>query len=228
MGGFVVGRLDYMGIVKPAMTLSVSGYREMMRDLRAIEPGLVTEMRREVRRIGNPVRDAIRSGIPKTAPLTNMTNKVGRLSWGTTGGGKVAANKTVLNTRVPRRKAKEGTSLVKIISSSPATVMADMAGRSGRYIGEKPYATGVKSNSMPIVRGKYKGEMGYRYTYRDGTVSGRKHRNTGGQGRGMIQNLGVRPSRFVYPAAAKGIGPARREIALVVNKYIQIVNRNKR
>lgn len=221
------------------LKITVSGYRQMMTDLRRIEPNLVSEMRRKIREIGNPVRDSIRAGIPKTAKLSQMRGEtkvapssVGRLVWGAG----VVANKAVLDTRKPTRKTKAGTSLVKIRVSSPATVMADMAGRSGKYIGQKPYAAGTKSNMHTYITKDGRVITGYKYQYRrkneDGSleivVGGRRHRNTGGQGRGMISGLGGRGSRYVYPAAEKGLPTAREEIRKVVNGYIARVNRSKR
>lgn len=221
-------------MAKSALTITVSGYRQLMTDLRTIEPGLNAEMRREIRKIGNPVRDAIKSGIPKTAKLSHMRgdtkvapSSVGRLVWGAG----VVANKAVLDTRKPSRKAKVGSSLVKIRVSSPATVMADMAGRSGKYIGQKPYAAGTKSNTYAYTTKSGEVIFGYKYQYRvngEIVVGGRRHRNTGGQGRGMIRGLGTRASRYVYPAAEKGLPVARYEIARVVTGYIAKVNRSKR
>jgi hypothetical protein len=221
-------------MAQSAITLTVSGYRQLLTDMRKIEPGLNTEMRREIRKIGNPVRDAVKSGIPKTAKLSQMRGEtkvapssVGRLVWGAG----VQANKAVLDTRKPSRKAKNGTSLVKIRVSSPATVMADMAGRSGKYIGARPYAAGTKSNTYAYTTKSGEVIFGYKYQYRvDGkiVVGGRRHRNTGGQGRGMIRGLGGRGSRYVYPSVEKGLPVARYQISKVVDSYIAKVNRSKK
>jgi len=213
------------------MKLTVKGYRQMLTELRRIEPDLTKEMRREVRAIAAPLRKAIKSGIPKDAPLSHMRPKVsygdsvGRLRWGA---GR-PANYTSLDLKKPARKKKEGTSLARILVTSPATVMADMAGRSGKYIGARPYAKGTKANSYEIMRGKYKGQMGYGYRYAGSTqTEGRMHRNTGGQGRGMIRNLGKHGSRYVYPAIEGALPGARVEVLKIVSKYAAVVNRRTR
>lgn len=223
-------------MAKSALTMTVSGYRELMNDLRKIEPDLNTAMRRDIRKIGNPIRNAIRSNIPKTAPIKKpvrpgqgggMTTRVGRLSWGAN----VMANKTVLDTSKPSRKSKNGISLVKIRVSSPATVMADMMGKSGRYIGQKPYAAGTKSNTYAYTTNDGRVIFGYKYTYhtkKGEVIGGRKHRNTGRQGLGLIRALGAHPSRFVYPAAEKSLPVARYEISKIVDRYIAIANQGKR
>lgn len=220
-----------MAVPKSAIFITVTDYRDLLREIRKIEPDMMKRFRQDARKIGNPLRDQIRKGIPKTRPISGMSPvtkagnaSIGRLVWGANG---VAPNKAVLNTRIPPRDQKKG-SLIKIVASSAATVMADMAGRSGRYIGARPLAKGTKSNSMPVLSGKYKGQMGYAYTYPSGLVSGRIHRNTGGQGRGMIESLGNKPSRFVYKAAEASLPTVRVEMARVVDKYCAIVNRNLR
>ena len=211
--------------------MTVTGYRQMLTDLRRIEPDLVKEMRREVRVIANPLRSAIKTSIPKQAKLSHMreftksgAKSIGRLAWGA---GK-PANYTSLDLKKPNRKKKEGTSLARILVSSPATVMADMAGRSGKYIGARPYAAATKRNAYVIPSGKYKGDLGYAYRYPNGVIAGRKHRNTGGQGRGMIENLGGKPSRYVYSAVERSLPAARFEIRKIVNEYAVKVNRRTR
>lgn len=220
MGGFLIGKLVCMAVPTNAAYLTVTDYRDLLREIRKIEPGMMKQFRQDARKIGNPLRNQIRRGIPLSAPLSKpvsgggMVTPVGRLSWGRG----VAANKAVLETRIPARSKREG-ALVKVVVSSPATVLADMAGRSGRYIGQRRIAGGTRSNSMIVPSGKYKGEVGYAYTYRNGKIAGRRHRNTGGQGLGLIRGLGSHPSRYVYKAAEKGLTPVRFEMLKLVNKY---------
>jgi hypothetical protein len=211
--------------------VTVDGYRQMLTDLRKIEPDLTTQMRREVRAIAAPLRQAIKTSIPKTSPLSHMrkttqsgNESIGRLRWGA---GNKPANYTSLDLKKPKRNKKAGTSLARILVTSPATVMADMAGKSNKYVGARQYAKGTKSNSMVVTAGKYKGQLGYPYQYKNG-VSGRMHRNTGGQGRGMIKSLGSKPSRYVYSSVERALPSARIEVLKIVNKYASIVNRRTR
>ncbi len=198
--------------------LKVTDYRDLMRELRKIEPSLVKQMKANIRQDAQPLRQAIRSGIPGDSPM--RVSKIGRLNWGK---GKPAKS-AVFDTRVRNKVTNGKTSLVRIVVGSPATVLADMAGKTGKYVGARKMAEGTKSNSLPITRGKYKGEMGYAYTYRDGNVSGRKHRNTGGQGRGLISKLGNKPSRYVWPSAEKGLPATKRLVQQRVEQYFKIIN----
>lgn len=215
-----------MAIPKNASYLTVTNYRDLLRQMRKIEPGMLKDFRREARKIGNPMRNQISQGIPRSAALSNMTpqvNKVGRLAWGRG----VAANKAVLDTRIPPKSKKEG-ALIRVVVSSPATVMADMAGRSGKYIGKREIAAGTKSNTYAYETRDGRVIFGYKYTYhrRDGEViGGRRHKNTGAQGRAMIRGLGKKPSRYVYPSAEKSLPAVRIQMMQVVDKYCVAFNR---
>jgi hypothetical protein len=214
--------------VSNGATLKITDYRDLLRELRKIEPSLVREMKANIRQDAAPLRQSVRNNIPGSAPLSHMVTPVGRLSWGR---GKPAKS-AVFDTRVPKKATNGKSSLIKIVVGSPATVLADMAGKTGKYVGTRKFATGAKANSMPITRGKYKGEMGYAYTYRDGNVSGRKHRNTGGQGRGLITGLSGRAgkgaSRYVWPAAEKGLPATRRLVKVRLEQYFNIINDSMR
>lgn len=229
MEGFLIGKL--IGMASPVSngaTLKITDYRDLLRELRKIEPSLVREMKANIRQDAAPLRDSMRNAIPGSAPLSNMTTPIGRLSWGR---GKPAKS-VVFDSRIPKKAYNGKMTLIRLVAGSPATVLADMAGKTGKYIGARPFAGSTKSNSMPITRGKYKGEMGYAYTYRGGVISGRKHRNTGGQGRGLITNLSGRAgkgaSRFVWPAAEKGLPATRRLVKARLDQYFDIINHNMR
>jgi hypothetical protein len=96
----------------------------MLRSLRAIDPELRKQLVRRIKEIGKPVESAIKSAIPEIAPLSGMVNK-GRLGWGV---GKPAKS-TTLSLKSSGSKVSSVTPLLRVIVNSPATVMADMAGR---------------------------------------------------------------------------------------------------
>lgn len=215
--------------------MTVTDYRDLVKVLRQIDPALLREMRKNIRNDADPLRKSVRQGIPVASPLRGMrpdVNKIGRLAWGR---GK-QANSAVISTKVPRGKSPTGrTSLAKIVVSSAATVMADMAGKSGAWVGKRPLAKGTGNNKATVPFGKYKGQVGYRYTYHtaEGTfIAGRIHRNTGRQGRAMISKLnnvvGHKASHFVWPKAEQGLPAAKDNIRVTLNHYIDIVNRELR
>ena len=207
-----------------AVTITVSDYRQLFTELNKIEPGLTKAMRTEIRAIAVPLRNSVKQGIPKSAPLIGIQRiKIGRLGWGE---GKPATSVN-LDTRRPSKKKREGTALARLVVPSAASALTDMAGKSGRFVGKRPLAKGNGSYSAVVPSGKYKGEVGYRYTYRNGVVAGRIHRNTGAQGRGLIRGLNRygQASRWVYKNVDKALPRTRIEIIKVVDKYIAIVNR---
>jgi hypothetical protein len=111
---------------------SVQDIRELQKRLKAIEPRLRTELVRDVKRIAKPLESDIKANIPNIAPLSGMAKDRGRLGWGVG----VPANKTLIQFRTSAGGKSLTTSLVRVKVSSPATVLADMAGRSGRYVGQ--------------------------------------------------------------------------------------------
>lgn len=203
--------------------MSVTDYRDLMKGLRKIEPTLVKAVRKDIRKAASPLRDSVKNAIPASRPIYGMESRIGRLSWGA---GKPARS-VVIDTRAPR--VKPGSivgSLVKLVAGSPATVLADMAGRSGRYVNARPYAKGTKKNSMLVTKGKYKGELGYAYTYRDG-VRGRVHK-INSQGRKLIAGLGGNASRYAWPAAERGLPAAKMEVKKILEQAYDIINRDLR
>jgi hypothetical protein len=179
--------------------ISSNDVRALNRGLREIEPGLVREMRKEIRQIAKPVNDQIKKNIPAQAPMSGMSIGSGRLRWL---GDKKPQSTTISNALKASGRSLTG-SLVRIIVNSPAASMADMAGRVNR--------------SRPISRE-------YNYRLRDGSIIKRRHRVTT-QGQQMIRNLGARASRFAWPALENRLDEVTREIDKVLEKYYRIANR---
>lgn len=214
-----------------AASMRITDYRDLMRALNKVEPGLSKKVRANARRVAEPLRREIKAGIPKTAPLSKplkgggMVTPIGRLSWGR---GK-PADSAVFDTRAPR-KMKDKTSLIKIKVGSPATVMADMMGRSGRWINAKSIATGTKSNSATYVTRDGRVIEGYRYTYhtKQGAVIGGRQHRIRNQGRGLIKALGSQGSRWVWKSAERGLPAAKRAVSQVMQDAIVLVNESLR
>lgn len=183
--------------------VSVTQIRAVQKRLKAIEPGLRAELIREAKKPAKPIADAIKKRLATIEPLSGMHR--GRLNWyaSKNSKGQVFKPDTV---RVAFRTKSSGyskiTTLVSVRAMSPAVAFADMAGRSGRYIG-----AGYKGSG-------YTREYAWKNTRR-------RHRVTS-QGEKLIANLGGGASRYVWPSVdAEGRESAIRVIDKVVDYYIK-------
>lgn len=199
---------------------SITDIRKLQRALKALDPKLRTQLLREAKEPAKPIQSAVKSAIPSTAPLSGMNN-TGRLNWqqSVNAKGKVIRAKDVsINFRTASSGKSLTTTLVRVKVASPAVVMADMAGRSENFVGKGYRGTGRTR------------EYSWKDTTRSHRVDGQglkkpnrtyKFRT---QGEAMISGLGRRASRFVWPAAERGLPGARREVEQVIAKFIRIVN----
>jgi hypothetical protein len=188
-------------VQKLTLELSANDVRAMQKALRQIEPGLLKEMRKEIKAIAKPINQQIKANIPKQAPMSGMARGMGRLRWL---GDKKPDSTSILN-RIKASGRSLTTALVAIQLNSPAASMADMAGRVNK--------------SRPMSRE-------YTIRLRDGSVVKRKH-IVNGQGRQMIRNLGSTASRYGWAALESRIGAVVREIDQVLEKYYRIANRGR-
>lgn len=213
-------------MLNPVLKLDSEDMKIMLRQLKAIEPGLVKEYRKEINRIAKPVADQIKQNIPDQPPLSGMgfaisrTSKLtgrqsyvineGRLNWLGTGKlgqslkgkGKNPNSVTISNAIKPSGKSLT-TPIAKVIINSPAVAMSDMAGR----------ASSGKSGTTSVR---------YPYRKRNGEIVMRRHR-VNGQGKAMIERLTSlygRASRFGWPALENQIDDVSREIDRIIQKYL--------
>jgi hypothetical protein len=197
-------------------TIKVQGVRETLQLLDAVQPGSITALRKDIRKIAEPAVSAIKSNLPSTAPLSGM-NHYGRTRYA---GAKVSAT---LNLK--RYITSNTYSLVRIEVVSPGDAagleIADMAGRRTMKHGPTlPYEyKGVgrvsgsgrqkPTRSRPVVRRGNSRPFSYRIT---------------GQGKGMIDNLGKVPSRYVYPALAGKVDGIADDMMKTLDSYAQKIN----
>ena len=198
--------------------LSVTDAKFLYRELKKIEPQLYKELRQNVRKDIRPLQQGIKA------------NNIGRLRWK----GDKPPKQVLLSNRMPRSK-KSGKGKVASAAvlrvTAAATALTDMAGKSGKYVGKRPYAKGNGAYSAVVPSGKYKGQIGYRYTSRaTGQPIGRIHRNTGGQGRGLIKGLDAyaKPSRWVWKTADKMLPSVVHNVNDTVRTVLNSANNNLR
>lgn len=189
---------------------SVKDIRELQRKLRAIEPSLRTEFLREIKTIGKTPERAIKTAIPNDAPLSGLSKPGATLQWGKAKKGAGGAKSTTIRFRTQAGGKSLTTTLLGIRVNSAATSVADMAGRSGRYVGAGFKGSG---RSKPIRR-----------TYADGAQSVEfTRRATRRSGESFIRNLntalGNKASRMAWKAVEKDLPQISKTIQYVVDKW---------
>lgn len=193
------GALAQRGGVGVGNDISVLDVRELQKRMRDIEPRLRTQFVRDIKKIGKPLESQIKAGIGTIKPLSGMLKDTGRLGWGVG----VAPDKTLIQFRTSAGGKSLTTTLLRIKVQSPGTVLVDMAGRSGRFIGQ-----GRRN---------------------DNASASEKRRNANpAKGQAFIRSLneknGASPSRRVWPSAEQSLPAVRREVEVVLANAFRYFN----
>jgi hypothetical protein len=203
-------------LVAPIQSIRIKGVKETLELLDAVQPGAIKELRKDIRRIAQPVVTAIKSNLPKTAPLSGM-NHYGRTRFA---GAKVSAQLLL------RGWANRDTiPLARIAVVSPGDAagleIADMAGRKSMMNG--PALTyEYKGRGRVGGSGRQKPTKS-RAVVRRGNTATFQYRITG-QGKGMTDNLGGIPSRYVYPALADREETLALDMLKTIESYTDRIN----
>lgn len=191
----------------------VTDYNGLIRELRKVDPETLKWLRKENKQVARKVQQKVRGSIPNKPPLSGMKPKIttgipGRLTWGT----EKPARSVLIQTP---RKTSNGKyrSIVRLAVMSPATVLADMAGRTGKY-------TGNKSRTRV-------------YPYKRSPTGQRWHTLSPGMGENFVKNLNMRSkegraSRYVWPAAERALPEAIATAEKIVNHAVDVVNSRMR
>jgi hypothetical protein len=178
----------------------ISDYKRIIRELNKMEGELVSEMRKGMKDIAEPVRAGVRAAIPSRAPIRGMVRKLSPVgkTWNT---GKRARTVRIV-VRSPKRSSEKSQAIAQLVVDSPATIIADMAQRSGANDGKM-------TDWYVYPRSETTSE-----NYRPGE---RRHK-VNGQGAGLLKALEGRigsgdKSRMVYPAAEKKLPAAQQKFA---------------
>lgn len=204
---FSLAKLARGKSVVGAFDISVTDIRELQKRLKAIDPKLRTALVRDSKKAAAPTVSAIKSAIGSVTPNSGMLRPGARLNWNNAIDGKGRVH-NALDVKPQFRTSSSGrsdtTNLVRVKVGNPAVTLADMGGRSGRY-----------------VNAGYKGSGFTReYSYKGGT---RRHR-VNGQFRGIETKIGGSASRFVYPAAEKSLGQVRQAIEKILRDAYTTIN----
>ena len=203
-------------MVAPIQTIRIQGVKETLQLLDAVQPGAIKELRKDIRRIAQPVVTAIKSNLPTTAPLSGM-NHYGRTRFA---GAKVSAE---LLLRGYGNSDTIPLARLAVVSPKDAAGLeiADMAGRKTMLNG-------------PAIKYEYKGRgriggsgrqrpTKSRPVVRRGNTATFQYRITG-QGKGMTDNLGGVPSRYVYPALADREDTLAADMLKTIESYTDRIN----
>ena len=203
-------------MIAPTQSVRIKGVKETLQLLDAVQPGSITALRKDIRRIAQPVVTAIKSNLPTTAPLSGM-NHYGRTRFA---GAKVKAELLL------RGYANRDTvPLARLAVVSPGDAVgleiADMAGR-------KTMMHGPALTYEYKGRGRVGGKGRQRPTksrpvVRRGNTATFQYRITG-QGKGMTDNLGGVPSRYVYPALANREHALAADMLKTIESYTEQIN----
>jgi len=204
-------------LVAPIQRIRIQGIKETLELLDAVQPGAIKELRKDIRRIAQPVVTAIKSNVPRTSPLSGM-NHYGRTRFA---GAKVSAELLL------RGWANSDTiPLARLAVVSPKDAagleIADMAGRKTMMNG-------------PALKYEYKGRgriggSGRQKPTRSRSVVRRGNSapfsyRINGQGKGMTDNLGGIPSRYVYPALANREDTLAKDMLKTIEAYAARINK---
>lgn len=203
-------------MASPITTIKVQGVKEMLQLLDAVQPGSIRELRKDIRQIAEPAVSAIRSNLPATSPLSGM-NHYGRTRFA---GAKVSAQlllgRAINSSTIP---------LVRLQVESPGDAVgleiADMAGRRTMQHGPRlPYE--YKGRGRRGGSGRQNPTKS-RSVVRRGQTQAFQYRITG-QGKGMTDNLGGVPSRYIYPALAGKVDGIAADMLKTIERYSEKIN----
>lgn len=244
------GRMALRGAMASALTpngkqnksgyLAFTDYKDLITELRKIEPKYATQLKRDFKKIAAPVRSGVSKTIPRSAPTSGIHVKgskgvsgfkpvvvPGRLSWGANPqNGNIQPNHTVIRLTKQKSFKKLSTygqmSIVKVEVDNAAVVMADMAGRSRKSIDKRPMTRPYRYGGGGAQTGKYGSKAKL--------ITMRQHR-INGQGVGMIKALnrgkGIlqsEASRWIWPAANKQLPMVQMKIDNAIKEANNLIN----
>lgn len=190
----------------PKLSMAFTDYRELIREMRLIEPTSVNQLKKDYKIISKDMAQEVRRAIPKTYPLGPRRNKKlggsrpgfdhsGRTAWGkqpsAEGAKSYPPNSVYIQTPSKRPRKGKYVSIARLKVNSAATGMADMTGRGGVFDSKGlSRVHDIRLFGGPVVSRQYR---------------------VNGQGRALARNLssGARGklksggSRYVWPAAEK-------------------------
>jgi hypothetical protein len=195
---------------------SVKDIRQLQRNLKEIEPGLRSQFVKEIKVVGREAEKPIKAAIRRVQPLSGMRFNYGNTGWGR---GK-AIDSTTVRFRTQAGGKSLNTSLVSVRLNSAAVNIMDMAGRSGRSVGQGKRRSGY----TPVVRRTADGSL-VAYARRTPAEAGRKFIANLNAAAGIVKRAA---SRIAWPAVEKDLPNFEQRIDGIVQNYYRVANRKIR
>jgi len=212
----------------PKLSMAFTDYREMIKELRIIEPTSVNQLKKDYKIISKDMAQEVRRAIPKTAPLGPRKNlklggkssgfdHAGRTAWGKqasmNGAKAYPANSVYIQT--PSKKPRKGkyVSIARLKVNSAGTSLADMTGRGGVFDSKGlSRVHDIRLFGGPVVSRQYR---------------------VNGQGRALARNLSkgasgrlkAGGSRYAWPAAEKKQDATRKAMIRRLNVAYDTINK---
>jgi len=205
-------QLPILGTQKASYT--VQDIRKLKRNLEELQPGLRAEFVREIKKIGKAAESPIKSALRQVRPLSGMTGHYGATSWEN---GSKAPDSTTVRFRTQAGGKSLTTSLVSVRINSAAANIMDMAGRSGRSIGQGKR----RSGTTPVVRRTASGDL-IAYARRTPYEAGRKFVSLLNSAVGIVKRSA---SRIAWPAVEKDLPNFENQIDDIVQQFYRKVQR---
>lgn len=204
-------QIPILGTQKPSY--SVQDIRLLQKRLREIEPGLRAQFVKEIKVVGREAQKPIKAAIRVVQPLSGMRFNYGETGWG--------RGKPIDSTTVRFRTQAGGksltTSLVSVRLNSAAVNIMDMAGRSGRSVGQGKRKSGL----TPVVRRTASGDL-VAYARRTPVEAGQKFIANLNAAAGIVKRSA---SRIAWPAVEKDLPDFEKRIDSIVVNYYRTANR---
>jgi|688.fasta_scaffold72547_3 hypothetical protein len=209
---FIEFQIPILGTQKPSY--SVKDIRTLQKNLRAIEPGLRTQFVRDIKKVGKEAEKPIKSAIRDVVPLSGMIDHLGLTSWNN---GPKKPDSTTVRFRTKAGGKSLNTTLVSVRLNSASVNIMDMAGRSGRSVGQGKRRSGY----TPVVRRNSSGEL-IAYVRRTPPEAGKKFIANLNAAAGIVKRGA---SRIAWPAVEKDLPNFESRIDSIVQSYYRIANR---
>ena len=197
-------------------TVSAKELNQTLRRIREVEPDLKKQFIKDIKIIAKEAESPIKSAIRRVRPLSGMIGHNGVTAWGH----KYAPDQTQIRVRAKAGGRSLNTSLVSIRLRSAAVSIFDMAGRSGRYVGQGKRRSGL----TPVVRRTADGGL-VAYARRTPADAGRKFIANLNAAAGVVKSAA---SRIAWPSVERELPQIENKIDDIVDKFIRDANRKNR
>lgn len=197
----------------------VSDVSRLVHRLNQVEDGLTKAMRAEWKEAVEPARAKLSAALKSAGiPMRGFRKRGSPVSktWNNRG---QSSRVFVQMRRADRVIAQmRNQTILRMVIRSAATVIADMAGRGGKYTTPK----GTKTDWYVYTNTRFAN------IYGPNTKPGFRRHTVTSQGDQMLSNLntnwGGGPSRQVYPSVEKSMPAVQEKIGQIVGKYVDKTN----